>query len=66
MDLATTAQLFLTALAYCCFGLVIFGIASWVIMKLPPFSLRKEVADAVVTASVILGMAIIIAAAMHG
>ncbi len=53
-------------------GLVVFALAYLVIDKVTPFSVRKEleedhnVALAIVIASVILGSALIIAAAIHG
>ncbi|MCY3018160.1 MAG: DUF350 domain-containing protein [Planctomycetota bacterium] len=48
------------------FGTIMFGIAFWVMSKVCPFSIRKEIeqdqntALAIVMASVIIGMAIII------
>jgi uncharacterized membrane protein YjfL (UPF0719 family) len=70
----TTAALhtFLVTLAYTLFGLVVFGIAFWMITKLVPFSIRKEIEDdqntalAIVIGAVILGLAIIIASTIHG
>jgi putative membrane protein len=53
-------------------GVAMFGFAFWLIVKLSPFSVRKEleqdhnVALAVVIAAVIIGLAIIIASAIHG
>ena len=53
-------------------GLLLFGFAFWIIVKMAPFSIRKEleqdqnVAIAVVIASVIIGIAIIVAAGVHG
>lgn len=63
---------FLVTLAYTVFGLVIFGIAFWIITKLVPFSIRKEIEDdqntalAIVIGAVLLGLAIIIASTIHG
>jgi putative membrane protein len=63
---------FLVTLAYTVFGLVIFGIAFWLITKLVPFSIRKEIEDdqntalAIVIGAVLLGLAIIIASTIHG
>ena len=63
---------FLVTLAYTVFGLVVFGIAFWLITKLVPFSIRKEIEDdqntalAIVIGAVILGLAIIIASTIHG
>ena len=53
-------------------GLIVFAIAFLIIAKASPFSVRKEIEDdqntalAIVIAAVILGSAIIIAAAIHG
>jgi uncharacterized membrane protein YjfL (UPF0719 family) len=70
----TTAALhtFLVTLAYTLFGLIVFGLAFWIITKLVPFSMRKEIEDdqntalAIVIGAVILGLAIIIASTIHG
>lgn len=61
-----------TTLLFVFLGLLIFALAFIVIEKVTPFSVRKEleedhnVAMAIVIASVILGSALIIAAAIHG
>jgi putative membrane protein len=61
-----------TTLLFVLLGLLIFALAYVVIDKVTPFSVRKEleedhnVALAIVIASVILGTALIIAAAIHG
>ena len=53
-------------------GLAFFAAAFYVITKAAPFSVRKEIEEdqntslAVLIGSVILGIAIIIAAAIHG
>ena len=71
MDLTPAIHVFLTTLLYTVFGLVIFGIAFWVIVKISPFSIRKEIETdqntslAVLIGSVIIGLAIIISAAIH-
>lgn len=62
----------LTAAAYVGLGLVFFGLAFWAINKTVPFSLRKEIEEdqnmalAILIGSVILGISIVIAAAIHG
>ena len=72
MDLAPFVRTFLSTLVYTLFGVVVFAIAFAAIVKISPFSIRKEleadhnIAVAVLIASVILGLAIIIAAALHG
>jgi putative membrane protein len=73
MTVGTAAlHTFLLTLIYTVFGLVIFGIAFWMMVKITPFSIRKEIEDdqntalAIVIGAVILGLAIIIAAVVHG
>lgn len=61
-----------STLLFVLLGLLVFALAYVVIDKVTPFSVRKEleedhnVAMAIVIASVILGTALIIAAAIHG
>lgn len=68
----TMLRVFLSTVLYTVFGVVVFGIAFWVMVKLSPFPVRHEIetdhntAVAILMASVILGLAIIIAAALHG
>ena len=53
-------------------GLVVFGVAFWLMTKLAPFSVKKEIEDdqnialAVIMAGVIIGVSLIIAAAISG
>ena len=60
-----------TTLVFVLIGLIVFALAFVVITKVSPFSVRKEIEDdqnialAIVIASVILGSALIIAAAVH-
>ena len=71
MDLTPAIRVFLSTLVYTAFGLIVFGIAFWVIVKVSPFSIRKEIETdqntslAVLIGSVILGLAIIISATIH-
>ncbi len=65
-------RVFLSTLLYTVFGVVVFAFAFWAMIKISPFPIRHEletdhnVAVAILMASVILGLAIIIAAALHG
>jgi len=58
--------------AFVVLGLIVFALAFLIIAKATPFSVRKEIEDdqnialAIVIAAVILGSALIIAAAIHG
>ena len=60
-----------TTLVFVILGLIVFALAFLVIAKAAPFSVRKEIEDdqnvalAIVIGSVILGSALIIAAAVH-
>ena len=72
MDFAPFIRVFLSTVIYTVFGVIVFAAAFGLIVKISPFSIRKELeadhntAVAVLIASVILGLAIIIAAAVHG
>lgn len=68
----TMLRIFLSTVLYTVFGVIIFAIAFWAMVKISPFSIRHELetdhntAVAILMGSVILGLAIIIAAALHG
>jgi uncharacterized membrane protein YjfL (UPF0719 family) len=74
MNMVGSAALhtFLLTVAYTLFGLIVFGLAFWVIVRVTPFSIRKEIEEdqntslAILIGSVILGLAIIIASVIHG
>jgi len=65
-------NVFLNTLIYTVFGVIVFGLSFWLMVKISPFPIRKELetdhntAVAILMGSVILGLAIIIAAALHG
>lgn len=62
----------LSTVLYAVLGLVLFAIVFLIIDKVVPFSLRKEIEEdqntalGIVIGSVLLGLAIILAAAIHG
>lgn len=62
----------LGALIYSLIGVVLFGVAFFVIVKVAPFSIRKEIEDdqntslGIIIGAVIIGIAMIIAAAIQG
>jgi uncharacterized membrane protein YjfL (UPF0719 family) len=68
----TLLPVLVTTVVFVVLGLIIFALAFFVIAKATPFSVRKEIEEdhnvalAIVIASVILGTALIIAAAVHG
>lgn len=53
-------------------GLAVFGIAFWMMNKLSPFSIKKEIEEdqntalAIIMAGVIIGVSLIISAAVGG
>ena len=65
-------DLIVATLVFSLIGLVLFGLAFWIISKVSPFSIRKEievdqnVALGIVIGAVIIGIALIVAAAVHG
>jgi uncharacterized membrane protein YjfL (UPF0719 family) len=60
------------SLVFVAIGIVAFAVAFFIIAKITPFSIRKEIEQdqntslSILIGSVILGLAIIIAAAIHG
>ncbi len=72
VPLETLLPTLVTTLVFVILGLIVFALAFLVIGKATPFSVRKEIEEdhnvalAIVIASVILGSALIIAAAVHG
>jgi uncharacterized membrane protein YjfL (UPF0719 family) len=66
------ANLVLQTLIFSIIGVVIFAIAFWIIVKATPFSVRKEieedqnVAIAIVIGAIIIGIALVVAAAIQG
>ncbi len=60
------------ALVFSVIGLAFFALAFFVIVKVSPFSVRKEIEEdqntslAIIIGAVILGIAVIVAAAIHG
>jgi uncharacterized membrane protein YjfL (UPF0719 family) len=72
MELEQLGKHLLTTLAFTGMGLVIFGLAFWLMEKLAPFSIRKEIEDdqntalALLMASIIIGISLIIMGALTG
>jgi uncharacterized membrane protein YjfL (UPF0719 family) len=65
-------QVFLATVGYTVFGLIVFLIAYWFMVKMSPFSVRKEIEEdqnialAILMASVVVGIAMIISAVIRG
>jgi uncharacterized membrane protein YjfL (UPF0719 family) len=72
MKLEVLGETIVTSVAFAGVGLVVFGAAFWLMQKLAPFSFRKEIEEdhniavGVITAGVMIGIALIIAAAISG
>lgn len=72
VQLPDLAGVLITTAVFTIFGLLVFGLAYMIIVKATPFSIRKEIEDdqntalAIIIGSVIIGVALIIAAAVHG
>ncbi len=65
-------NLVVTTLVFSLIGIVLFALAFLIIVKVAPFSTRKEIEEdqnialAILIGSVIIGIALIVAAAVHG
>lgn len=66
------APVLVTTAIFTAFGILVFGIAYFIIVKASPFSIRKELEEdhntalAIVIGAVIIGIALIISAAIQG
>lgn len=62
----------ISSLLFTVIGVAFFGVSFWLIERVTPFSIRKEIEEdqntalGIVIGSVILGIALIISAAMQG
>jgi putative membrane protein len=69
---AELAPVLVTTAIFTAFGLLIFGLAYFIMVKASPFSIRKEIEEdhntalAIVIGAVILGISLIISAAIQG
>ena len=65
-------EMVISTLVFVGIGLIFFTIAFGIIVKMTPFSIRKELEEdhntalAIVIGSVIIGIALIVSAAVHG
>jgi len=65
-------ELIVTTLIFTITGLILFALAFWIMGKVTPFSIRKEIEEdqnvalGIVIAAVIIGIALIVSAAVHG
>lgn len=72
LDVAGLVRHLIAALAFSVLGVVILGVSVWVLSHLLPFSMRKELEEdqntalGIIIGALILGISLIIAAAMLG
>ena len=72
MDLGHLFRSLLSTAVFAVVGIVVFALAFWLMTKIPPFSIRKEIehdhntALAVIIGAFILGLAMIVSAAIVG
>ena len=72
MKLENMAEAALSTAVFAGIGLAVFGIAFWLMTKLAPFSVKKEIEEdqntalAIIMAGVLIGISLIIAAAISG
>jgi putative membrane protein len=72
MDMSILVRGVVESLVFVAIGIATFGVAFFVITKITPFSIRKEIEEdqnvalAIVIGSVFIGLALIIASAIQG
>ena len=72
MRIEQLGEALVASAAFSVVGLLVFGLAFFLMGKLSPFSLRKEIEEdqnvalAIIMAGVIIGIALIVSAAVHG
>jgi putative membrane protein len=72
MKLDDLGDALVSSAAFAGVGVVVFGAAFWIMTKLAPFSFRKEIEEdqnvalGVIVAGVLIGLALIISAAISG
>ena len=72
MPMDQLLNLVFTTLVFSLVGIILFALAFFIIVKIAPFSTRKEIEEdqntalAILIGSVIIGIAVIVASAVHG
>ncbi len=72
MKLSNMGDAVVSSAVFAGIGLVVFAVAFWIMTKIAPFSVKKEIEDdqnvalAVIMAGVLIGISLIIAAAISG
>lgn len=72
VPMSQLTEFVISTLVFVAIGIILFALAFLIIVKGSPFSIRKELEEdhntalAIVIASVIIGIALIVSAAIHG
>ena len=72
MKLSDMSDAVVSSAVFAGIGLAVFGIAFWIIKMVSPFSMKKEIEEdqnvalGVIIAGVMISIALIISAAIHG
>ena len=72
MKLENLGEAVVSSAIFAGIGLVVFGMAFWIMNKLSPFSIKKEIEEdhnvalAIIMAGVIIGVSLIISSAVAG
>jgi uncharacterized membrane protein YjfL (UPF0719 family) len=72
MKIENLGEAAINTAVFAAIGLAVFGLAFWLIVKIAPFSVKKEIEDdqntalAIIIAGVLIGISLIIAAAISG
>jgi putative membrane protein len=72
MDLGDILVLMGKTLGFALIGLIVFALTFYIVVKVVPFSIRKEIEEdhnvalAIVLGAVFIGIAMIVSAAVHG
>lgn len=72
MKLSDMSDAVVSSAVFAGIGLAVFGIAFWIMKMVVPFSMKKEIEEdqnvalGVIVAGVMIGIALIISAAIHG
>ena len=72
LDIDSLVNTLVQSVVFVVVGLLVFAVAFWLITKLSPFSIRKEIEEdqntalGIVIGSVIIGLALVISAAISG
>jgi len=71
MDLSELLRPMVLSIVFAAFGLALFAVCFLIVLKITPFSVRKEIEEdqnvalAIIIASMLLGIALIVSAAIH-